>query len=237
MGALLSQQRDGFFLVLQKCISNISCARKLPLSSASSGKESPSLLPRITLVVLTHCLHLSPLSHLRICLRLYRPGLHRVVLLVEWSHEGIIFTLFLQMHMTSSPFLLTPLTWHYFSVSLPAVPSSLPPLYPFLSLPSLFLHVSLLPSHPQGHRNKMRQCVKMILNNGPWLVWNCFTPCAACPLCVIDQQHTTCWKKEAPAKLVFNLAETETNKQKSAMFMWIIQRYVGVRLKKKKSIC
>ena len=66
----------------------------------------------------------------------------------EWRNH--LITIFLQIHVTSSFSPHIPLTLHYFSVSLSAIPSSLPSLYPFLSSSSLFLYFLLLPSHPKG---------------------------------------------------------------------------------------
>ena len=153
------------------------------------------MLPRIALVVPTHHLHVSPLSDLCTCFRLYRPGVHRVVLLVEWMKGS--------SHYSMPPNLCNIFLFPSYSFN-SALFFCLPPCHPLLStfsipLPFIFLSLSVFlapPLPPQGHHDKMRPCVKRILNNGLWLVWNCLTPHTACPLCVINQQHITTGRRQ-----------------------------------------
>lgn len=138
----------------------------------------------------------SPLSDLCTCFRLYRPGVHRVVLLVERFNKGIILLPYSSKFMWYLPFLLIFL----YSALFFCLPPCHPLLFTFsIPLPFIFLSLSVFlapPLPPQGHHDKMRPYVKRILNNGLWLVWNCLTPRTACPLCVINQQHTTAGRRQ-----------------------------------------
>ena len=129
-------------------------ARDLPLISAlelcilSEGVSFSASKARI--MAPTHPLHLSPLSDLCTCFRLqtWSPQGAAACWMIEWRYH--LITIFLHIHVTSSFSTHIPLSLHYFSVSLPAIPSSLPSLYPFLSSSYLFFYFCSSPPTPRA---------------------------------------------------------------------------------------
>ena len=146
-----------------------------------------------------------------------------MALFIEWLYEGILrLPDFLQIHTTK---LISSYSFNFAfsSVSLPT------PLTPFLSLflsfPSFSLYISLSPPFlPQRYNNKMRQCVKMILRNGFWLLY----PKGCLPIRCDSSTEYDCQKNVAAAKTLFSWAEPQANNQKSAMLICIVKSYVGV---------
>ena len=151
---------------------------------------------------------------------LYSTGWH--CLLNDCMKESLgyqISSKFIQQNL----FLPIPLTLHSL-LSPSLLPSPLFFLFSFL-FPSFSLYISLSPPFlPQRYNNKMRQCVKMILRNGFWLLY----PKGCLPIRCDSSTEYDCQKNVAAAKTLFSWAEPQANNQKSAMLICIVKSYVGV---------